>query len=598
MKKKIFKILSICLCALNFVLVSCNSVTNENSIESSTSDIESIEQIHECSFKEKIAEEMYLKEAATCQAPAKYYYSCTCGEKGMESFQYGRANNCEFTQEIEDDKYLKEPATCTTHAVYYKSCAVCGGKGNYFQTFTSGELGVCDFSKEIAEEKYLYAEATKSSAALYYKSCSCGNVGTDVFPYGEPLKTYTEEEKIPYTPVSLTITLYDSENSIYGFTCNTQAKPLRPVLQIAKGDSLSGDIEEYIVDVEKASSYETDEVTLSYYILKTEVALDANTAYTYRIYDKYVETGTNIATMQTKDTKANSFSFVHVADTQQYPAQFKDVLKSVVGNTDFLLHTGDVVEYSKYEHEWKAMLEGNFEYLSKIPMMAISGNHETTYRNGANETFKHFNNKIPAQDTQLGYFYSFIYGNAKFIMLNTNVLAGNKLTGEQYDWLVKELTDNDATWTIVAMHNPMYSVGQYGANPSRNTISIALRAQLQGVFAQYGVDIVLQGHDHTVSRTYPIDANGQPQTETFETIGEVEYSINPNGVLYLMNGTAGGQWRDPHSVDENLYKYAQGSKISSWAQFEISGGILKVSVNYYTSNGIQTYQTWGIKKTA
>ena len=63
-----------------------------------------------------------------------------------------------------------------------------------------------------------------------------------------------------------------------------------------------------------------------------------------------------------------------------------------------------------------------------------------------------------------------------------------------------------------------------------------------------------------------------------------------------MNGTAGEQTRNPYGTDDALYKYQQGSKKSSWAQFEISGNTMKVSVNYYTSSGVQNYQTWGIKK--
>lgn len=61
----------------------------------------------------------------------------------------------------------------------------------------------------------------------------------------------------------------------------------------------------------------------------------------------------------------------------------------------FFLHTGDIVEWSKYESYWKYMLDYNSQYLMSYPLMAISGNHETSYRNGSNELFKHFNYNIP-----------------------------------------------------------------------------------------------------------------------------------------------------------------------------------------------------------
>ena len=451
--------------------------------------------------------------------------------------------------------------------------------------------------------QYLKDEATIENAAVYYKSCVCGAKGTETFDYGTPLKEYTDAEKVAYKPTSLTVTLYDSENSVYGFTWNTQSEPLRPVVQVQKGNSLTDTCEEYFATVEQASSFNENDEEITYYIVKAEISLESEQTYSYRAYDKYVDVGTEVATFTARDTKTTSFSFAHISDSQATfgkgygGSYFAQTLSQIVDNNDFLLHTGDVVEYSKYEYEWKSMLDDNFSYLSKIPVMAISGNHETTYQNGVNETFKHFNNKLPVQEsTDLGYFYSFIYGNAKFIMLNTNKLTSSKLTTEQYEWLIEELEHNTCEWTIVAMHNPMYSVGKYGADSSRNKIALALREQLQGIFAEYNVDVVLQGHDHAISRTYPINVQGNPQSEKWKTINGVKYSVNPNGVIYVMNGPAGDQSRTPYAIDDSLYHYAQSSYARSWADFVIDGNTMKVSVKYYNGSEIKTYQTWGILK--
>jgi phosphodiesterase/alkaline phosphatase D-like protein len=234
--------------------------------------------------------------------------------------------------------------------------------------------------------------------------------------------------------------------------------------------------------------------------------------------------------------------------------------------------------------------------------MALSGNHETTYKNGSNEIFKHFNNKLPEQASTLkGYFYSYVYGNAKFIMLNTNDLSADKLTDEQYNWLVSELKNNQCAWTIVGMHCPMYGVGQWGADTSKNQQSLALRSQLQGIFAQYGVDIVLQGHDHTVSRTYPINAIGEVQPESKENIEGVEYTVNPSGVFYLASGTSGGQTEKPvivNSTNQHLYAYTGKSNKAMWTEFEIDGNMMKVIVKYTDGTNVSVYQTWGIKKSA
>ncbi len=561
---------------------------------------------HTHTFDQKKQDSAYFLSESTCQVGTQYYYSCSCGKAGTNTFEIGKKRNHDYTAEVAEDKYLKESANCKFPAVYYKSCTMCGQKGYDFQTFKYGDLENCDYSQEVVKDKYLKDKATFETAAVYYKSCVCGAVGTETFTYGTALKELTETEKLSYMPTSLTVTLYDSENSVYGFTWNTEKEPLCPVIQIQKGNDLTNDCQEVAATVTKESSYDENDKLISYYIVKANVQLDGLETYTYRAYDKYADIGTAQVTLQTKDTKSTSFTFAHVSDSQTDATTktgkdsgdyFGQTLSQIVGSNDFIVHTGDVVEYSKYEGYWKAMLNDNFSYLSAIPMMALSGNHETTYRNGLNETFKHFNYKIPSQASTLqGFFYSFVYGNTKFIMLNTNDVTSNKLKDEQYNWLVNELKNNTATWTIVGMHCPMYSIGQWGANPDRNAPSLALRNQLQGLFAQYGVDIVLQGHDHLISRTYPINATGVAQTETWETVNGVQYSIDPSGVIYVMNGPAGNQSEKPIYGTLENYMYGQKANQRSWAEFTIEGNTMKVIVKYYTGTETKTYHSWGIVK--
>ena len=230
--------------------------------------------------------------------------------------------------------------------------------------------------------------------------------------------------------------------------------------------------------------------------------------------------------------------------------------------------------------------------------MAISGNHETTYKNGNNETYKHFNYKIPEQQTDKGFYYSFSYADIRFVMLNTNLLTGGCLTDAQYKWLRNELSEKTEKWTIVTLHNPIYSVGKWGADESRNGIALSLRSQLGDLFAESGVDVVLQGHDHCVSRTFPIGKNGVPATEKTVGIGGISYIENPEGVLYVMNGPAGNQTRTVFKNDETLYAYAMGSSVSSWADFEIVGDNLTVTVKTAYSGVVKDIVSWGIKKSA
>lgn len=44
---------------------------------------------HVHTYDRQVISENYLAEKATCKTKARYYYSCSCGEKGAETFKYG-----------------------------------------------------------------------------------------------------------------------------------------------------------------------------------------------------------------------------------------------------------------------------------------------------------------------------------------------------------------------------------------------------------------------------------------------------------------------------------------------------------------------------
>ena len=110
---------------------------------------EAIGHVH--SYTEKNTDAKYLKSAATCTAKAVYYYSCSCGEKGTETFESGEtlAHTWETKWANNDGKHWHECTVCKTkgdeadHAFEWKidkeatvteagakheECKVCGYK--------------------------------------------------------------------------------------------------------------------------------------------------------------------------------------------------------------------------------------------------------------------------------------------------------------------------------------------------------------------------------------------------------------------------------------------------------------------------------------
>ena len=77
------------------------------------------ESVHAHKF-ERNADERYLKSAATCEKRAEYYFSCECGEKSEETFEYGELS----PHTVVIDEGIE--ATCTKSGRSWgKHCSVC-----------------------------------------------------------------------------------------------------------------------------------------------------------------------------------------------------------------------------------------------------------------------------------------------------------------------------------------------------------------------------------------------------------------------------------------------------------------------------------------
>ena len=417
-------------------------------------------------------------------------------------------------------------------------------------------------------------------------------------------------------PVSLTVSLYDPTSGVCGFNWNSEIKPKEPVVQVCEGK---------VFDESKCKEYPATVTSFSvtraanakaeyYYISKAQVPLKANTNYVYRAYDKYAKIGSEPAVFKTGNPKASSFTFAHISDTQiatsendtmHYAAgtgkDFEQVLKGIkksASDAAFLLHTGDIVQYS-YESYWDNMIDYNFKYLSGLPIMPAAGNHDTSEYKGKDVIVKHFNLNAPQQNAEKGLFYYFDYGDVRFIVINTNAIdSAGKLEQTQYNSIKRTLESNTKKWTIVSMHNPMFSVGKWGQNDEQNGKSLIIRDQLYKLFARYNVDLVLQGHDHTYSKTYPVLQDGSIDNKPeYETIGSVKYTVNPKGVIYAVHGTSGDQSRKPYGVtDENIYEIYGESHNNSWANITVENNKLTVKIMYLENGQPKLWNSYGILK--
>ena len=119
------------------------------------------------------------------------------------------------------------------------------------------------------------------------------------------------------------------------------------------------------------------------------------------------------------------------------------------------------------------------------------------------------------------------------------------------DDLEKTNMNKNIDWIIVLFHKPMYS------SISKQFEEYIIRDKYQNIFDKYNVDLVVQGHNHIYSRTFPLSLN--PSNITEPIIDKISDNTNnnsftnPNGTIFLVVGVGGGEL---HRIVEEPYYIA------------------------------------------
>ena len=314
----------------------------------------------------------------------------------------------------------------------------------------------------------------------------------------------------------------------------------------------------------------------------TVSGLAENTSYQYQYYLDGAWSDTY--TFETKSTE--NFSVMYVGDPQigasvgqddnskEYHAMndaynWNHTLSSALSahsNVSFILSAGDQINQTSVSKD-ADKLEQQIEYagflssplLRSMPVATTIGNHDSKSVNYSN----HFNNPNTATSvattegkTDAGTDYYFTYGNTLFVSIDTNNY--NCATHEN---VIKEAVEAnpDATWRVLMFHQDIYGSG-YDHSDSDG---IVLRTQMTPIIDKYDFDAVLQGHDHTYSRTYQLSSDGQthssyqsaPKTNTddfsaylgdnacYNILTNIENKnnvVNPEGTVYFEANSATG----------------------------------------------------------
>lgn len=216
----------------------------------------------------------------------------------------------------------------------------------------------------------------------------------------------------------------------------------------------------------------------------------------------------------TASPRDTSFEFLYLGDVQyqqrdrDYPAwgkMLQDIRQRNPGIA-FGLMGGDMVNSSRKMKDWHLFLQQASTVFSRIPMMTIIGNHETSVKADFYLQMLALPQNGPEGLSEE--FYSFDYGNCHIAAVNTSFFLENRKAaeGEQWQdkleavnqWLSEDLENTGADWRIIVMHHPAYGISD------GDPIYEQIRTEWEPIFEQGKADLVFCGHQHLYMRTKEI----------------------------------------------------------------------------------------------
>lgn len=291
----------------------------------------------------------------------------------------------------------------------------------------------------------------------------------------------------PATTQSVTWRINSSSNKIIGQVVEEQSGPdLEQSAQTVTGIKSQ-------LKIEGSSQLDS-------YGQVTFARLKAGTVYAYRVGDGENWSAWN--QFRTADLKGG-FSFIYLGDAQndlrsKWSRSIRKAFQQEP-NARFIVHAGDLINRSNNDSEWGEWHEGVGFIHQMIPAVPTPGNHE--YRRDSlgqlvlDPHWKmqfHLPKNGPADMQDAVYYLD--YQDVRMISLNSQLIMLDSIAAQkQEQWLMDVLASSKAKWNIVVMHHPVYST-------AKNRDNTILRERFRPIFEKYGVDLVLQGHDHTYAR--------------------------------------------------------------------------------------------------
>jgi calcineurin-like phosphoesterase family protein len=196
----------------------------------------------------------------------------------------------------------------------------------------------------------------------------------------------------------------------------------------------------------------------------------------------------------------------------------KDVNKAMLAKLDSLerggetvaalINTGDLVKDGRYPAHWNRFLGLVQPLSSRVPYLAVAGNHERTdTEDGLANWWA--GTGLPISGDRLYYCFDSADGWVRFIALDSNPMTDPanhysrevevRYSDEQIDWMVARLKEHRGP-AFVFLHNPPFSAGYHRVEWQNDAVLRERRERMVRALYEAKIGIIASGHEHAYQR--------------------------------------------------------------------------------------------------
>jgi hypothetical protein len=244
------------------------------------------------------------------------------------------------------------------------------------------------------------------------------------------------------------------------------------------------------------------------------------------------------------------------------PAAVRDAYAAWTGSrgTDLWLMLGDNAYTNGTDAEYQAKAFDVFPAMLRSTVLwPALGNHDGYSANSSTQSGPYFSIfTLPrlgdaggaASNTEA--YYSFDYGTLHFVCLDS--YGSSRLPGSaMLTWLQNDLASTNQPWVVAYWHHPPYSKGSHDSDAEAELLQ--MRANVNPILENAGVDLVLSGHSHAYERSFLLDGHygssstftpamkkdgGSGREDGAGAYRKATFGMAPHeGTVYVVAGTSG-----------------------------------------------------------